>query len=115
MTDRTDGPDDRAFEAAWKACSSWDGKITKPVLRKAIAAAIKETRAAALEDAADRIEALEAALEEPYGYVFQHEETGLTQVVDAQQIEWDFEGNNPRWHKIGPVYLHPDLPVEVIG
>jgi hypothetical protein len=48
--------DDRAFEAAWKACSSWDGKITKPVLRKAIAAAIKETRAAALEEAAKLIE-----------------------------------------------------------
>ncbi|TBY60190.1 hypothetical protein E0H46_31985 [Rhizobium leguminosarum bv. viciae] len=65
-----------------------------------------------MAEAADRIEALEAALEEPYGYVFQHEETGLTQVVDAQQIEWGFEGNNPRWQKIGPVYLHPDIPRE---
>lgn len=37
--------DDRAFEAAWKACSSWDGKITKPVLRKAIEAYIKEIEA----------------------------------------------------------------------
>lgn len=34
--------EERAFEAAWKACSSWDGKITKPVLRKAIEAYIKE-------------------------------------------------------------------------
>lgn len=36
---------DRAFEAAWKACSSWEGKITKPVLRKAIAAYLKEIEA----------------------------------------------------------------------
>lgn len=36
------GTDDRAFEAAWKACSAWDGKITKPVLRKAIAAYLRE-------------------------------------------------------------------------
>lgn len=33
---------DRAFEAAWKACSAWDGKITKPVLRKVIEAYIRE-------------------------------------------------------------------------
>lgn len=38
MTDTND----RAFEAAWKACSSWDGKITKPVLRKAIEAYLRE-------------------------------------------------------------------------
>jgi hypothetical protein len=44
---------------------------------------------------------------EPYGYAFQHEETGLQQVVDVQQIEWGFEKNNPRWQKLGPVYLHP--------
>ena len=41
---------------------------------------------------------------EPYGYAFQHEETGLEQVVDVQQVEWGFEKNNPRWQKIGPVY-----------
>lgn len=34
--------EERAFLAAWKICSAWDGKITKPALRKAIAAAIKE-------------------------------------------------------------------------
>lgn len=44
---------------------------------------------------------------EPYGYAFQHEETGLQQVVDVQQVEWGFEKNNPRWQKLGPVYLHP--------
>ncbi len=44
--------------------------------------------------------------EEPYGYAFQHEDTGLEQVVDVQQVEWGFEKNNPRWQKLGPVYLH---------
>jgi hypothetical protein len=34
--------EERAFLAAWKICSAWDGKITKPVLRKAIAAYVKE-------------------------------------------------------------------------
>lgn len=47
---------------------------------------------------------------EPYGYAFQHEETGLQQVVDVQQVEWGFEKNNPRWQKLGPVYLHPPAP-----
>lgn len=43
---------------------------------------------------------------EPYGYAFQHEDTGLEQVVDVQQVEWGFERNNPRWQKLGPVYLY---------
>jgi hypothetical protein len=38
-------PEQRAFLAAWKICSAWDGKITKPVLRKAIAAYVKEIEA----------------------------------------------------------------------
>lgn len=50
---------------------------------------------------------------EPYGYAFQHEETGLQQVVDVQQVEWGFEKNNPRWQKLGPVYLH--LPHEQVA
>jgi hypothetical protein len=44
---------------------------------------------------------------EPIGYLFQHEETGLTMVVDVQQVEWGFEKNNPRHQKIGPVYTTP--------
>jgi hypothetical protein len=44
---------------------------------------------------------------EPYGYAYQHEDTGLQQVVDIQQVEWGFEKNNPRWERIGPVYFHP--------
>lgn len=43
-------------------------------------------------------------LPEPDSYIFQHEETGLTQFVDAQQVEWGFEKNNPRWKKVGEAY-----------
>jgi hypothetical protein len=46
-------------------------------------------------------------VQEPVGYLFQHEETGLTTVVDVQQVEWGFEKNNPRHQKIGPVYTTP--------
>jgi hypothetical protein len=44
----TDTHDQRAFEAAWKICSAWDGKITKPVLRKVIAAYLREIEAGGL-------------------------------------------------------------------
>ena len=37
------------------------------------------------------------------GYFFQHEETGLVQCVDAQQVEWGFEANNPRLVNMGAV------------
>jgi hypothetical protein len=47
------------------------------------------------------------AVQEPIGYLFQHEETGLTTVVDVQQVEWGFEKNNPRHQKIGPLYTTP--------
>jgi hypothetical protein len=56
-----------------------------------------------------------APVQEPIGYLFQHEETGLTMVVDVQQVEWGFEKNNPRHQKIGPVYTtppaHPAVPL----
>ncbi|MCX2697866.1 hypothetical protein [Ochrobactrum chromiisoli] len=50
---------------------------------------------------------LQGVKQEPIGYLFQHEETGLTQVVEVQQVEWGFEKNNPRWQKISPVYSAP--------
>lgn len=53
-------------------------------------------------------------MSEPYGYAFQHEETGLQQVVDVQQVEWGFEKNNPRWKKLGPVYFQPPTDSETI-
>lgn len=64
---------------------------------------------AALTPASSAVEG-EAVATEPYGYAFQHEETGLEQVVDVQQVEWGFEKNNPRWQKLGPVYMHPAAP-----
>ena len=48
--------------------------------------------------------------EGPVAWMFQHEDTGLIDFVDTQQVEWGFEKNNPRWQKIGPVYLHPPKP-----
>ncbi len=60
------------------------------------------------DDAVEAIkQALAAPVQEPFEYLFQHEETGLTTVVDVQQVEWGFEKNNPRHQKIGPVYTTP--------
>lgn len=64
----------------------------------------------------EAIKALRAALEQPKGeqepvaWLFQHEETGLTELVDVQQVEWGFEKNNSRWQKISPVYTNPQPP-----
>ena len=44
---------------------------------------------------------------EPVAWLFQNEETGLTECVDTQQVEWGFEKNNPRWQKIMPLYPAP--------
>lgn len=46
---------------------------------------------------------------EPVAWMFQHEETGITSIVDTQQIEWGFEKNNPRLQKICPLYASPPL------
>ena len=40
----------------------------------------------------------------PDSYLFQHEETGVTQYVDSQQVEWGFEKNNPRLQRIGGAF-----------
>ena len=45
-----------------------------------------------------------AQQQEPVAWMFQHEETGRTMCVDAQQVEWDFEKSNPRLKKIAPLY-----------
>lgn len=44
---------------------------------------------------------------EPVAFEFQHEDTGLFNFVDPQQVEWGFQKNNPRWQLIGPVFRHP--------
>jgi hypothetical protein len=43
----------------------------------------------------------------PVAWLFQHEETGLTDCIDTQQVEWGFEKNNLRWQKIAPLYIAP--------
>jgi hypothetical protein len=48
-----------------------------------------------------------APVQEPVAWMFQHEETGRTMCVDAQQIEWGFEKGNPRLKKIEPLYTTP--------
>jgi hypothetical protein len=67
------------------------------------------------EPAREAIELLRARLAqpepgasvEPVAWLFQHEETGLTDCIDTQQVEWGFEKNNPRWQKIAPLYTAP--------
>jgi hypothetical protein len=53
-----------------------------------------------------------APAQEPVAWLFQHEETGLTECVDAQQVEWGFEKNNPRWQKVAPLYTTPPAPAQ---
>jgi len=45
----------------------------------------------------------------PDSYLFQHEETGLTQVVDGQQVEWGFENNNPRLRRVGGMFTEMQM------
>jgi len=45
--------------------------------------------------------------DEPTAWIFQHEETGRTMCVDAQQLESGFEKANPRLKKIAPLYATP--------
>ena len=52
-------------------------------------------------------EALAQPEQEPVAWMFQHEETGRTMCVDAQQVEWGFEKGNPRLKKIAPLYTTP--------
>ena len=48
-------------------------------------------------------------LPEPDAYLFQHEETGLTEYVDSQQVEWGFEKANPRWQKMHGAFTERQL------
>lgn len=72
-----------------------------------------------LADAATASKALDAQpsgnsgelppLPKPDSYLFQHEETGLTECVDGQQVGWGFEKNNPRHHKIGGMFTEGQM------
>ena len=48
----------------------------------------------------------------PIGYLYQHEDTGMTTSVDVQQVEWGFEKNNPRFTLIGPLHKPADIGKE---
>ena len=50
--------------------------------------------------------------QEPVAWMFQHEETGRTTCVDAQQVEWGFDKGNLRLKKIAPLYTTPPEPVQ---
>ena len=49
-------------------------------------------------------EALAHPEQEPVAWMFQHDETGRTMCIDAQQLGWGFEKGNPRLKKIAPLY-----------
>jgi hypothetical protein len=49
---------------------------------------------------------------EPIGYLYQHEDTGMTASVDVQQVEWGFEKNNPRYTLVGPLHKPADIGKE---
>ena len=56
-----------------------------------------------------------AQQQEPVAWMFQHEETGRTMCVDAQQVEWGFEKGNPRLKKIAPLYTSPPASKPWVG
>ena len=58
-------------------------------------------------------EALAKPDQEPVAWMFQHEETGRTVCIDAQQLGWGFEKGNPRLKKIAPLYTIPPQPTQV--
>ena len=58
-------------------------------------------------------EALAKPDQEPVAWMFQHEETGRTVCIDAQQLGWGFEKGNPRLKKIAPLYTTPPQPTQV--
>ena len=60
---------------------------------------------------ADERERLLAGVEmpEPDAYLFQHDETGNTMFVDAQQVAWGFEKANPRLQKISGAHTADQL------
>ena len=49
---------------------------------------------------------------EPVAWMCQHEETGRTVCIDAQQLGWGFEKGNPRLKKIAPLYTTPPQRTE---
>jgi hypothetical protein len=44
----------------------------------------------------------------PVAWMYQDKETGRINFVDEQQIEWNFEKNNPRLQRVCALYPIPD-------
>ena len=80
----------------WYDNAHWGNEDFKEGCHRAWNAAIKYTAKPTQE-----------AKDEPVAWMFQHEETGRTMCVDAQQLEWGFEKGNPRLKKIAPLYTTP--------
>jgi len=49
---------------------------------------------------------------EPIGYLYQHEDTGMTASVSAQAHDCGFERLNPRYTLIGPLHKPADIGKE---
>ena len=62
-----------------------------------------------LKPTTDALAAAPVVLPEPDSYLFQHEHTGQTMFVEAQQVDWEFEANNPRLHKVYGIYTEQQV------
>ena len=62
-----------------------------------------------LKPTTDALSAAPVVLPEPDSYLFQHEGTGQTMFVEAQQVDWAFEANNPRLHKVYGLYTEQQV------
>ena len=71
------------------------GPVTTDIAADAIEKGLGQLRALLSAPSPAGVDGLEVA-----GYFFQHEETGNVMSVDAQQVDWGFEANNPRLHRV---------------
>jgi hypothetical protein len=95
-------------EAERRVCNNdecgWIGQIDETVHPKHDASTLLCPECHETTELAMAAVAAPVQLPEPDSYLFQHEETGLTQYVEAQQVEWGFEKNNPRWKRVSEAY-----------
>jgi len=75
--------------------------------RTAIKEALAHTNVDADDTSLERVDKADENVHEPVAWMFQHEETGRTVCIDAQQLGWGFEKGNPRLKKIAPLYTTP--------
>ena len=80
--------------------------------RTAIKEALAHTNVDADDTSLERVDKADENVHEPVAWMFQHEETGRTVCIDAQQLGWGFEKGNPRLKKIAPLYTTPPQRTE---